>query len=196
MTRPPLPPFDAASRAPRCRPPRTPGTATTPNASSPLTPRIRSGATATVLHRPRRDRRVPQGEVGPRAGVRAAQGHVGVRGQPHRRAVPVREPRRRRAVVALLRQRAVGVRRRRATCAVARRASTTCGSTRPIAGSTVRGRRRSAADPRSRCSRRGTTAARRHARARHVAPLSPLAAGLRSAARPRRRRRRCGRRSS
>ena len=61
----------------------------------------------------RAGRRVPAPQVGPRAGVPAAQEPVGLRGQPHRRAVPVRVAGRRRAVVAVLRQRAVGVRRPR-----------------------------------------------------------------------------------
>src|SRR6185312_13814338 len=65
-----------------------------------------------VPRRPRRDRRLPAPQVGARARLRAAQGPVGVHRQPDRGALPVRVPRRVRAVVAQLRQRAVGVRRR------------------------------------------------------------------------------------
>ena len=51
-------------------------------------------------------------EVGARAGLRAAQGAVGLPRQPHRRPLPVRVPQRGRPVVPQLRQRAVGVQRR------------------------------------------------------------------------------------
>ena len=53
-------------------------------------------------------------QVGARARLRAAQGPVGVHRRPHRRPLPVRVARRRRAVVALLRERELGVRRRTA----------------------------------------------------------------------------------
>ena len=67
-----------------------------------------------VLPGPDEIRAFLQPQVGARARLRAAQGPLDVRGQPHRGALPVRVARRRRPVVALLRQRELGVRRRRA----------------------------------------------------------------------------------
>ena len=60
-----------------------------------------------------RDRRVPDPQVEPRTRLPADQGTLGRHGQPHRRAIRLRVPRRLRALVSLLRQRELGVRRRR-----------------------------------------------------------------------------------
>ncbi|CAA9515322.1 MAG: COGs COG3558, partial [uncultured Solirubrobacterales bacterium] len=66
-----------------------------------------------VLRGPRGDRRLPPKQVGARARLPAPQGTLGLRRQSHLGALRVRVARPRRAVVALVRQRALGVRRAR-----------------------------------------------------------------------------------
>src|SRR3954447_2525801 len=61
----------------------------------------------------RRDHRLPDPEVGARARLRTAQEPLVLRHRPHRGALPVRKPRKRRPMVAQLRQRALGIRRER-----------------------------------------------------------------------------------
>jgi len=51
--------------------------------------------------------------MGTRAGLPADQGTVGLRGQPHRCPLRLREPRRHRRLVPVVRQRELGVRRAR-----------------------------------------------------------------------------------
>ena len=102
MTRPPLPPFDAASAAAKVQ--------AAEDAWNTRDPEKVAAAYSEDSVWRNRDQFVTgraeiaaflARQVGPRAGLRAAQGPLGIRGQPHRGAVPVREPRRRRPVVAL-----------------------------------------------------------------------------------------------